>query len=153
LTKPVSSKFFISFWAYHHFHIIKFLIQGYKSYNYDFSYIRLPSSKDWCFRDPLGQTRVEEKWWNKFRLKQLDDKVEITHFVKNQFVKNHFVKTRNNNPNISDWSLCQNYLWHFYPWTQGMWGGPGSVRGWKNGLRGTSEVLRDDGTDWGVIRC
>ena len=32
-------------------------------------------------------------------------------------------------------------------------GDPGSVKGLKNGLRGTLEVLRDERTDCGMVWC
>jgi hypothetical protein len=34
---------------------------------------------------------------------------------------------------------------------QGLWGCWNSVRGWKNGLRGISEVLGSERTDWRVV--
>ncbi len=67
-----------------------------------------------------------------------------------QFVKNNFVKIHKDNQTWNCLLLCQEYLWCFYSRPMG---GRISVRGWKNRMTLTLEVLVDERMGWGLASC
>ena len=79
----------------------------------------------------------------------------ITHFFENHFVKNH-----KDDWKLSGGSICQKYkygilqlyIWH-YLWAQRPVGGGELGRYWRWNIimRGSSEVERDERTDWEVV--
>jgi hypothetical protein len=109
----------------------------------------------------LKSNRMQLFFWQKFvrwRVRSFEERKrgELLTSSKITSSKISLSKTIEVDRKISDWSLCWNYLWHFLPMaskTPKPVGGAGSVRGWKNGMRGTLELLGDYRTDWGVVKC